>query len=161
MCERGSFFLDHVGFYRYFIKYFSKITAPLCKLLVKEVDFMFDQACRDAHNELKRRVTFASIKQPLNWDEPFAIICDANDYTLGVVLGQRIGKNLHVITYASHMLDKAQCNYHTTEKEPFAVMSAIEKFKSYFLGTKVVVFTNHATLRYLLKKKESKPRKRI
>jgi hypothetical protein len=122
---------------------------------------MFDQACRDAHNELKRRVTFASIKQPPNWDEPFAIICDANDYTLGVVLGQRIGKNLHVITYASHMLDKAQCNYHTTEKEPFTVMSAIEKFRSYLLGTKVVVFTNHATLRYLLKKKESKPRKRI
>jgi len=74
-------FLGHVGFYRCFIKYFSKITAPLCKLLVKEVDFMFEQTCRDAHNEFKRRVTFASIKQPPNWDEPFAIICDANDYT--------------------------------------------------------------------------------
>jgi len=89
------------------------------------------------------------------------IICDANDYTVRVVLGQRIGKNLHVIIYASHILDEAQCNNHTTEKEPFAVLFALEKFRSYLLGIKVVVFTNHATLRYLLKKKESKPRKRI
>ena len=50
-------FLGHAGFYRRFIKDFSKITAPLCKLLAKEVDFVFDQACKDAHDELKRRVT--------------------------------------------------------------------------------------------------------
>ena len=54
------------------------------------------------------------------------------------------------------MLDGAQ--YHTTEKELFAVVFALEKFRSYLLGTKVVVFIDHATLRYLLKKKESKPR---
>jgi len=74
------------------------------------------------------------------------------------VLGQRIGKNLHVIAYVSRMLDGAQCNYHTTEKELFAVVFALEKFRSYLLGTKVIVFTDHAALRYLLKKKESKPR---
>jgi len=65
---------------------------------------------------------------------------------------------LHVITYASRILDKTQCNYHTTEKELFAVVFALENFKSYLLSTKVVVFTDHAALRYLLKKKESKPR---
>ena len=54
-------FLGHAGFYRRFIKDFSKITSPLCKLLAKEVDFVFDQACKDAHDELKRRVTFAPI----------------------------------------------------------------------------------------------------
>jgi hypothetical protein len=51
------------------------------------------------------------------------------------------------------MLDGAQCNYHTTEKKLFAVMFALERFRSYLLG-----FTDHAALRYLLKKKESKPR---
>jgi hypothetical protein len=56
------------------------------------------------------------------------------------------------------MLDGAQCNYHTTEKELFIVVFALEKFRSYLLGTKVIVFTDHAALRYLLKKKESKPR---
>jgi len=83
---------------------------------------------------------------------------DASDYVVGVMLGQRIGKNLHVIAYASRMLDRAQCNYHTTENELFAVVFAFEKFRSYLLGTKVIVFTDHAALRYLLKKKKSKPR---
>jgi hypothetical protein len=78
---------------------------------------------------------------------------------MGVVLQQRIGKNLYVITYVSCMLDEAQCNYLTTEKKKklFAVVFGLEKFRSYLIGTKVVVFTDHVTLRYLLKKKESKP----
>jgi hypothetical protein len=84
-------------------------------------------------------------------------MCDASDYAVGIVLGQRIGKNLHVIAYASRMLDEAQCNYHTTENELFAVVFALGKFRSYLLGIKVV-FTDHAALRYLLKKKKSKPR---
>jgi hypothetical protein len=56
-------------------------------------------------------------------------MCDASDYTVGVVLRQRIGKNLHVISYASRMLDEAQCNSHTTKKELFAVVFALEKFR--------------------------------
>jgi hypothetical protein len=56
------------------------------------------------------------------------------------------------------MLDRAQCNYYTTEEELFAVVFALEKLRSYLLGTKVIVFINHASLRYLLKKKKSKPR---
>jgi hypothetical protein len=71
-------FLGHAGFYRRFIKDLSKITAPLCRLLAKEVDFVFDQACKDAHDELKRCVTSAPIIQPPNWDEPFEIMCDAS-----------------------------------------------------------------------------------
>ena len=62
---------------------------------------------------------------------------------------------MHVIAYASCMLDRAQCNYHTTEKELFVVVFALEKFKSYLFGTNVIVFTYHAALRYLLKKKRS------
>jgi len=85
-------------------------------------------------------------------------MCDASDYAVGAVPGQRIEKNLHVIAYVSRMLDGAQCNYHTTENELFAVVFALERFRSYLLGIKVIIFTDHATLRYLLKKKESKPR---
>ncbi|KAL9403280.1 hypothetical protein Peur_000252 [Populus x canadensis] len=110
-------FLGHAGFYRRFIKDFSKITAPLCKLLAKEVDFVFDQACKDAHDELKRRVTSAPIIQPPNWDEPFEIMCDASDYAVGAVLGQRIGKNLHVIAYASRMLDEFPPGLSTSQKD--------------------------------------------
>ncbi|KAL9379588.1 hypothetical protein Peur_028070 [Populus x canadensis] len=109
--------LGHAGFYRRFIKDFSKITAPLYKLLAKEVDFVFDQACKDAHDELKRRVTSAPIIQPPNWDEPFEIMCDASDYAVGAVLGQRIGKNLHVIAYASRMLDEFPPGLSTSQKD--------------------------------------------
>jgi hypothetical protein len=122
------------------------------------MDFVFDQACKVAHNELKRRVTSTPIMQPLNWDEVFEIMCDASDYMVGVVLGQIIGKNLHVIAYAFCMLDETQCNCHTTKKELLAVVFALEKFRSYLLGIKVVPFIDLTTLRYLLKKKESKPR---
>jgi hypothetical protein len=59
-------FLGHAGFYRQFIKDFSKITTPLFKLLAKEVDFVFDQTCKDAQNEFKRHVTSAPIMQPPN-----------------------------------------------------------------------------------------------
>ena len=62
-------------------------------------------------------------------------MCDASDYAVGVKLRQKIGKNLHVIAYASCMLDGAQCNYHTTERELFVVVFALEKFRSYLLGT--------------------------
>jgi hypothetical protein len=132
--------------------------GTLVQTIIKEVDFVFDQACKYAHDELKRCVTSAPIIQPPNWDEPFEIMCDASDYAVGDVLRQRIGKNLHIIAYASRMLDRVQCNYHTTEKELFTVVFALEKFRSYLLGTKVIVFTDHTALRYLLKKKKSKPR---
>jgi len=108
---------------------------------------VFDQAFIDAYDELKRHVTSTPIIQPPNWDEPFKIMCDASDYVVGVVLRQRIGKNLHVIAYASCILN-----------ELFTMVFSLEKFRSYLLGTKVIVFIDHATLRYLLKKKESKPR---
>jgi len=85
-------------------------------------------------------------------------MCDSSNYALGVVLAQRIDKQPRVIYYASRTLDAAQANYTTTEKELLAVVFAFEKFRSYLLGSLVVVFTDHATLKYLLKKVESKPR---
>ncbi|CAN6552293.1 unnamed protein product [Malus baccata var. baccata] len=76
----------------------------------------------------------------------------------GAVLGQRKDKRPHVIYYASRTLNDAQLNYSTTEKELLAVVFALDKFRSYLIGTKVIVFTDHAALKYLLTKKEAKPR---
>ncbi|XP_074283003.1 uncharacterized protein LOC141607548 [Silene latifolia] len=73
------------------------------------------------------------------------------------VLGQRVGRAPHVIQYASTMMNEAQRNYTTTEKEFLAVVFALEKFRSYILGDKVIIFTDHAALRHLVSKKESKP----
>ncbi|KAL0381109.1 UNVERIFIED_CONTAM: hypothetical protein Sangu_0175200 [Sesamum angustifolium] len=83
---------------------------------------------------------------------------DASNHAFGAMLGQKIGQDPHVIYYASWMLDNTQSNYTTTKKELLAVVFALEKFRHYLLGTKVVVYSDHATLKYLLSKKEAKPR---
>ena len=73
----------------------------------------------------------APIVQPPDWTLPFEIMCDASDFAVGAVLGQRIDKKLNVIHYASKTLDSAQRNYATTEKEFLAVVFACDKFRSY------------------------------
>ncbi|CAM8910249.1 unnamed protein product [Rhodiola kirilowii] len=110
-----------------------------------DVPFEFTEACTPI------------IRAP-DWSKGFEIMCDASDYAVGAVLGQRDEKKPVVIYYASRTLDTAQRNYSTTEKELLAVVFALEKFRSYLLGTKVTVFSNHAAIRYLMTKKEAKPR---
>ncbi|KAM2523470.1 hypothetical protein PS1_030287 [Malus domestica] len=151
-------FLGHAGFYRRFIKDFSKIAQPLCRLLQKEVAFEFDDACSTTFKHLKEALTSAPIITPPDWSLPFELMCDASDYAIGAVLGQRKNKQPHVIYYASRTLNDAQLNYSTTEKELLVVVFALDKFRSYLLGTKVIIFTDHAALKYLLTKKEAKPR---
>ncbi|CAH9124841.1 unnamed protein product [Cuscuta epithymum] len=151
-------FLGHAGFYRRFIKDFSKIASPLCTLLQKEVEFIFSEECKKAFNTLKEKLVTAPIIQAPDWSLPFEIMCDASDYAVGAVLGQKVGRASHVIYYASTTLNDAQRNYATTEKEMLAVVYALEKFRSYLLGTKVIIYTDHAALRFLMTKKEAKPR---
>ncbi|XP_057802812.1 uncharacterized protein LOC131018106 [Salvia miltiorrhiza] len=151
-------FLGHAGFYRRFIKDFAKTAQPLTRLLHQDVSFVFDDKCKEAFDLLKSRLTSAPIIQPPIWGEPFEIMCDASDFAVGAVLGQKVGKESHVIYYASKTLNPAQCNYTTTEKELLAIVFACEKFRSYLIGSKVVVYSDHAALKYLLSKKESKPR---
>ncbi|KAM1157126.1 hypothetical protein ACFX2B_027540 [Malus domestica] len=151
-------FLGHAGFYRRFIKDFSKISNPLCRLLQKDVAFDFNKECEKAFNHLKDMLTSAPIIVPPDWSLPFELMCDASDYALGAVLGQRKDKRPHAIYYASRTLNDAQLNYSTTEKELLAVVFALDKFRSYLLGTKVIIYTDHAALKYLFTKKEAKPR---
>jgi len=84
-------------------------------------------------------------------------MCDASDYVVGAVLGQSKNKKHHAIAYASKTLTGAQLNYATTEKELLAFVFAIDKFRSYLVRAKIIVYTNHATLKYLLTKKDVKP----
>ncbi|XP_048611651.1 uncharacterized protein LOC125585956 [Brassica napus] len=151
-------FLGHAGFYRRFIKDFSLITRPLTRLLCKEATFSFDVECLQAFKKLKGELVSAPIVQPPDWDFPFEIMCDASDYAVGAVLGQKKDGKTHVIYYASQTLNDAQMRYATTEKEMLAIVFAFEKFRSYLVGSKVIVYTDHAALRHLLAKKDAKPR---
>ncbi|PKA45841.1 hypothetical protein AXF42_Ash021654 [Apostasia shenzhenica] len=85
-------------------------------------------------------------------------MCDASDYALGAILGKRIDNKPHVIHYANHILNEAQLNYTVTEKDFLAVVFAFEKFRSYLLGPQVIVYTDHSALKYLLSKKDAKPK---
>jgi hypothetical protein len=85
-------------------------------------------------------------------------MCDASDYVLGVVLGQRKEDRVHAIYYASKTLNEAQLNYATTEKEFLVVVFTFEKSRSYIANSKVIVYTDHAAIKYLLAKKDAKPR---
>ncbi|KAK1697744.1 hypothetical protein QYE76_014441 [Lolium multiflorum] len=150
--------LGHAGFYRRFIKDFSKISKPLTNLLQKDVPFVFDDDCKEAFETLKKALTTAPIVEPPDWNLPFEIMCDASDFAVGAVLGQRVDKKLNVIHYASKTLDAAQRNYATTEKELLAVVFACDKFRSYIVDSKVTIHTDHAAIRYLMTKKDAKPR---
>jgi hypothetical protein len=85
-------------------------------------------------------------------------MCDASDYAVGAVLCQRKEGRVHTVYYASKTLNEAQLNYATTEKELLAVVFTFEKFRSYIVNSKVIVYTDHAAIKYLLAKKDAKPR---
>jgi hypothetical protein len=106
---------------------------------------------------LKKALISTPVIRPLDWHLPFEIMCDASDYAVGVVLGQSKDKKHHAISNASKTLTGPQLNYATMEKELLSLVFAIEKFRSYLVGAKVIVYTDYAALKYLLTKKDAKP----
>ena len=100
-------FLGHAGFYMRFIRDFSKIAIPLTNCLQKDVEFMFNDKCKEAFDHLKQGLTSTPVIQPANWYLPYELMFDAPNYVLGVVLAQRVDKVSNVIYYASRTLDAA------------------------------------------------------
>jgi hypothetical protein len=111
----------------------------------------------NAFHTLKKALISVPIIQPLDWALLFEIICDASDYAFGAVLSQTKDRKHNAIAYASKTLTGDQLNHATTKKELLAVVFAIDKFRSYLVGAKVIVFTDHAAFKYLLTKKDVKP----
>nr|GFB05406.1 reverse transcriptase domain-containing protein [Tanacetum cinerariifolium] len=151
-------FLGHAGFYRCFIKDFSKISRPMTHLLEKNSPFIFSNECIQAFMTLKDKLTEAPILIAPNWDQPFELVCDASDYAVGAVLRQIIEKHFRPIHYASKTMNQAEANYTTTEKEMLAVVYAFKKFRSYLIMNKSIIYTDHSALKYLFAKKDAKAR---
>ncbi|GJY41863.1 reverse transcriptase domain-containing protein [Tanacetum coccineum] len=151
-------FPGHAGFYRRFIKDFSKISRPMTHLIEKNTPFIFSEDCIQVFQILKKKLTEAPILIAPDWDQPFELMCDASDYAIGVVLGQRIEKHFRPIHYASKTMTEAESNYTTMEKEMLAVVYAFEKFQSYLIMNKSIVYTDHSALKYLFAKKDAKAR---
>ncbi|GKB81913.1 reverse transcriptase domain-containing protein [Tanacetum coccineum] len=100
-------FLGHAGFYRRFIQDFSKIARPMTHLLEKETPFVFSKDCIDAFQTLKKKLTEAPILVVPDWNLPFELMCDASDFAIGAVLGQRKMKHFQPIHYASKTMTEA------------------------------------------------------
>ncbi|KAL0313051.1 UNVERIFIED_CONTAM: Gag-Pol polyprotein [Sesamum radiatum] len=129
----------------------TTFTCPFSTFAFRRMPFCLCNA-PEAFDELKQALTSAPIIQPPDWSISFEIMCDASNYAVGAVLGQRIEKTHHVIYYASKTLDAAQCNYSNTEKELLAIVFPLDKFRSYLFGSKIVVFSDHAALKHLQSK---------
>jgi len=100
-------FLGHAGFYRRFIKDFSVISKPLSNLLTKDNIFEWTEHYEEAFVKLKNLLTSAPVIQPPDWSLPFELMCDASDYFVGAVLGQRKDKKPYVIYYARKHCEEA------------------------------------------------------
>nr|GEZ79367.1 reverse transcriptase domain-containing protein [Tanacetum cinerariifolium] len=116
------------------------------------------------HDVIKKeveKILDAGLIYPISdspWDQPFELMCDASDYAVGAVLGQRVEKHFRPIHYASKTMTQAESNYTTTEKEMLAVVYAFEKFRSYLIMNKSIVYIDHSALKYLFAKKDVKVR---
>ncbi|GJW22831.1 reverse transcriptase domain-containing protein [Tanacetum coccineum] len=151
-------FLGYVNFYHRFIQDFSKIAWPMTHLLEKETPFVFSKECMESFEILKMKLTEAPILVAPDWDLPFEIMYDASDFAMGTVLGQPKDKYFWPIHYASKTLSDAQTHYTTTKKELLVVEYAFEKFWSYLVLSKTIVYMDHSALKYLFAKQDAKSR---
>ncbi|GKA28195.1 reverse transcriptase domain-containing protein, partial [Tanacetum coccineum] len=136
----------------------KKITRPLTKLLEKDTPFEFDDECQSTFELLKEKLTYAHVIVSPNWNLSFELMCDASDFAVGAVLGQKDGKNFHPIYFASKTLNPSQQKYIVTEKELMVVVFAFDKFRSYLILSKTIFHTDHLALKHLFKKQDAKPR---
>ena len=139
-------FLGHAGYYHRFIKDFTKLATPLFELLVKDVNFIWEESCQKAFEDLKLKLSKTPILRGPNSTLPFHISIDASDSALRVVLGQKEEQLHYAIYFNSKNLTPAELNYTVTEKEFLAVIFAINKFHHYITGYEVFVHTDHSTI---------------
>jgi hypothetical protein len=149
-------FLGLAGYYRRFIKDFSRIAVPMTKLLKKTEPFVWTDDQERAFQILKECLCTAPILALPEGNEDFAVYCDASLSGLGCVLMQR-GK---VIAYASRQLRPAEENYPTHDLELAAVVLALKLWRHYLYGTKCTIYTDHRSLQHIQNQKELNMRQR-
>lgn len=148
-------FLGLCGYYRRFIKDFSKIAAPLFNLLKKQVTWKWDDSCEKAFKELKLKLTTYPILQQPDFAQPFILQTDASGIAIGAILSQKDENGReYVCAYASRILQGAEIHYGITEKECLAIIWAIKHFRIYLYGRKFTIITDHSALQWLINLKD-------
>lgn len=144
-------FLQTCSWFRKFIPNFSKVAEPLTRLTRKSQVWIWGPEQSQAFNDLKQLLTSAPVLVQPDFNSPFILRTDASNYALGAVLLQGEGNHQErPIEYASRLLNNAERNYSTTEREALAVVWAVERFRAYLDGQPVVIGSDHQPLRWLL-----------
>jgi len=142
-------FLGLVGYYRRFIPQFSKIARPLTDLLKKDRTFIWENHQIEAFEKLKNALCTEPVLQYPDFTQPFNLATDASGHAIGGILSQgKIGKDLP-IAYVSRILNKAEQNYSTIEKECLAIIYCTKHFRPYLYGRKFTITTDHKPLVWL------------
>nr|GEY22492.1 putative reverse transcriptase domain-containing protein [Tanacetum cinerariifolium] len=143
-------FVGLTGYYRRFIKDFSKIAKSLTILTQKDKKFVWGEDQKMAFQILKQKLYEAPIIALQEGNDDFVIYCDASIHGLGAVLMQREKG----ITYTSRQLKPNEENYTTHDLELGAVVFALKIWRHYLYGTKYIVFIDHKSLQHVLNQKE-------
>jgi len=142
-------FLGLAGYYRRFIRNFSKLAKPLTDLLKRDAPFIWTHLQEKAFNTLRDELCKEPILQYPDFNKPFILTVDACGYAIGGVLSQgQIGKDLP-LTYTSRILNNAERNYSTIEKECLAIVYCVTYFRHYLYGRHFTILTDHKPLIWL------------
>jgi len=142
-------FLGLIGYYRKFIKDFSKISKPLTSLLKKDQPFIWMDACEDAFQTFRTILTKEPILQFPDFSSPFNITTDASNCAIGGILSQGNSGSDLPISYASCTLNKAEINYNATDKELLAIIWSVKQFRPYIYDRKFKIITEHKPLSWI------------
>lgn len=147
-------FLGLIGYYRKFIKDFSKITQPMTACLKKNSKIVIDENYIKSFEKCKELLVNAPLLQYPDFKNPFVLTTDASDFAIGAVLSQGPIGSDKPIAYASRTLNDSEKRYSTIEKELLAIVWAVKHFRPYLYGNKFTVYTDHRPLAWLDSLKE-------
>ena len=141
-------FLGMCSYYRKFLPHFADIARPLTNLTKKQEKFKWSKECQNAFDELKHGLSTAPVLSFPSPERPFIVHTDASAFAIGAVLSQMdaTGEKEQVVQYLSHKLSEQQCRWSASERECFAIVYALGKFRPYLLGSKFTLYTDHKPL---------------
>jgi transposase InsO family protein len=152
-------FMGLVNYYHRFVNNLGTIAAPLYGLMKKNVTFYWSEACEKAFQQIKSILVTSPILRYPDFTKEFILCCDASDVGVASILSQiDDNNNEYVVAYASRSLSSEEVRYTTTEKECLAVIFGIKQFRTYLYGKHFTVYTDHSSLQWLLKLKDSNAR---
>jgi len=151
-------FLGLAGYYRRFVKDFSKIASPLTDLLQSGVQFYWNEQQQQSFQQLKQAISSAPVLTVPDTSLPFTVTTDASGFAIGATLSQDQGNGLQPIAYLSHKMNPHERNYPVHEQELLAIICALKEWRHYLHGRRFQIITDHQSLRFLSTQPHLSPR---